>query len=264
MMQNTLRNTLRTSLRATLRNMKRLTRTDRTVRARLATLRSVASVAVLAAASAACTSQRMSQVTTESVGIMRTFENGAAIPPEEIREAKAIAVLRETEGAVVIGASGGEGVLVRRLAEAPAAGAAASPTHAGEWSPPLGIEVASGSIGLQIGGQTREIILIFKTTAAIDSMLATGAYAIGRIEGTAGDAQGRTAPDSPEPEVVPYVRTGGLYGGLSINGLTIKASDRINTTAYGTGWTAKKILSGEYPPPPGSGSLWSMLDEMAK
>lgn len=234
---------------------------------------------MFAIASTACTSQRMSQVTTDAVGILRTFDNGNVIPPEMIRDAKAIAVVRETEGAVVIGASAGEGVLVRRLA-APAnvaataggsaVGAAAPASSAtvswrpGEWSPPLGIEVGTGSIGLQVGGQSREIVLIFNSTAAIDQLLATGVYAIGRIEGTAGDAQGRTPPDVPVPDVAAFVRTGGLFGGVSINGLSIKPSDRVNTAAYGAGWTARRILNGEFSPPPGSGSLWSMLDEMSR
>ena len=234
---------------------------------------------MFAIASTGCTSQRMSQVTTDAVGILRTFDNGNVIPPEMIRDAKAIAVVRETEGAVVIGASAGEGVLVRRLA-APAnvaataggsaVGAAAPASSAtvswrpGEWSPPLGIEVGTGSIGLQVGGQSREIVLIFNSTAAIDQLLATGVYAIGRIEGTAGDAQGRTPPDVPVPDVAAFVRTGGLFGGVSINGLSIKPSDRVNTAAYGAGWTARRILNGEFSPPPGSGSLWSMLDEMSR
>lgn len=249
---------------------------------------------MFAIASTACTSQRMSQVTTDAVGILRTFDNGNVIPPEMIRDAKAIAVVRETEGAVVIGASAGEGVLVRRLA-APAnvaatgvggvgsAGGAAAKGGAstaapvgtvapatsvswrpGEWSPPLGIEVGTGSIGLQVGGQSREIVLIFNSTAAIDQLLATGVYAIGRIEGTAGDAQGRTPPDVPVPDVAAFVRTGGLFGGVSINGLSIKPSDRVNTAAYGAGWTARRILNGDFSPPPGSGSLWSMLDEMSR
>lgn len=210
----------------------------------------LASFVLLALASTGCTSQRMSQVVSENLNVLRAFDSASVIPPETMAAAKAVAVLRETEGAVIVGASGGEGVLVRRIE--------------GGWSPPLAIEMSTGSIGLQIGGQTREIVLVFTNQGAVDRMLATGIYSIGRIEGVAGTAQGRTAPDAPEPEVLPFVRSGGLFGGVSLNGLGFGPSQRVNTSAYGSTWTVRQVLSGELPPPPGSMSLWMMLDQMSR
>ncbi len=213
-------------------------------------LSTIASLVLLALASTACTSQRMSQVVSENLNVLRAFDAASVIPPETMAAAKAVAVLRETEGAMIVGASGGEGVLVRRIE--------------GGWSPPLAIAMSTGSIGLQIGGQTREIVLVFTAQSAVDRMLATGIYSIGRIEGVAGTAQGRTAPDSPEAEVLPFVRSGGLFGGVSLNGLGFGPSHRVNTTAYGSGWTVGQVLNGELSPPPGSMSLWMMLDQMSR
>ncbi len=208
----------------------------------------LAALLFLVVSSTACTSQRMSQVVSENIAVLRAFDTAEAIPAETMRSAKAVAVLRESGGAVVVGASGGEGVLVRRLEKG--------------WSPPLAIEMSTGSIGLQIGGQTREIVLLFTTDASVDRLLATGVVAIGRIEGVAGTAQGRTSPDSPEPDVIPFVRSDGLFGGLSINGLGFGPSQRVNNSAYGATWTVRQVLSGELPPPPGSWSLWTMLDQL--
>lgn len=204
---------------------------------------------LMAVLTTGCTANRMSEVTTKSVDVLRTFSAAGAIPPGALDEAKAVAILREGEGAAVVGFSGGEGVVVRRLENA--------------WSSPLAIEASSMSFGLQIGGQQKDVILIFKSTAAIDRLLATGAYAVGRAEGTFIDAQGRPTPQSPEPEVIPLVRTGGVFGGVSVAGLSFQASDKLNRRAYGDNWSVRKILSGEVEPPAGSWSLWQELDRIA-
>lgn len=209
----------------------------------------LSTLVLLAAGSGGCTAQRMSEVTTEAVDVLRTFSAANVIPPDAMAQAKAVAIIREGEGAVVVGFSGGEGVLVRRLDNG--------------WSPPLAIEASSTSLGLQIGGQERDIVLLLNSTSAIDRLLASGAYAVGRAEGTFLDAQGRPTPESPETQVTPFVRTDGIFGGVSINGLSFKASDKLNRRTYGDDWNMRKILSGEVTPPPGSLSLWQELDRIA-
>jgi len=197
----------------------------------------------------ACTANRMSEVTTQSVEILRGFTAAGAIPAGAMADAKAVAILREGEGAAVVGFSGGEGVLVRRLEDG--------------WSSPLAIEASSASIGLQIGGQEKDVVLLFKSTGSIDRLLASGAYAVGRAEGTFLDAQGRPTPQSPELDVVPFVRTGGVFGGVSIAGLSFKASEKLNRRAYGDAWSVREILSNQTNPPAGSWSLWRELDRIA-
>jgi lipid-binding SYLF domain-containing protein len=197
----------------------------------------------------ACTANRMSEVTTQSVEVLREFAAAGAIPAGALSEAKAVAILREGEGAAVVGFSGGEGVLVRRLD--------------GGWSSPLAIEASSASVGLQIGGQQKDVVLLFQSTGAIDRLLASGAYAVGRAEGTFLDAQGRPSPQSPEQDVVPIVRTGGVFGGVSIAGLSFKASEKLNRRAYGDDWSVRGILSGSAQAPAGSWSLWRELDRIA-
>lgn len=209
----------------------------------------ISTLLALAAGAGGCTSQRMSEVSTEAVDVLRAFSAANVIPPEAMSQAKAVAIIREGEGAVVVGFSGGEGVLVRRLDDG--------------WSPPLAIESSSASVGLQIGGQERDIVLLLNSTSAIDRLLASGAYAVGRAEGVFLDAQGRPTPESPETQVTPFVRTGGIFGGVSINGLSFKASDKLNRRTYGDDWSMRKILSGEVTPPPGSMSLWQELDRIA-
>lgn len=218
---------------------------------RVGLLRRVALCAAACLTLGACTSERMTQVIGEDIGILRGFQTAQAIAPEKVAEAKAIAIIRETKGAAVVGASGGEGVLLRRLGP-------------DRWSPPLAIEMSSGSFGLQIGGESRDIVLLFFDGAAVDRMLTSGSFAIGRAEGSFGDSFGRAGGAFPEPDVEAYVRLGGLYGGLSVGGIGFGPSEKLNTATYGSLWSARRVLNGEVDTPAGAPTLWKMIREMER
>ncbi|HMN97022.1 MAG TPA: lipid-binding SYLF domain-containing protein [Phycisphaerales bacterium] len=211
----------------------------------------LALAAGLLAHAGGCTAERMTQVIADDIVILRSFQTADAIPRERLREAKAVAIIRETKGAAVVGASGGEGVLLKRL-------------DGGKWSPPLAIEMSSGSFGLQIGGESREIVLLFFASSAVDRMLATGTFATGRAEGSFGDAFGRVPGSLPDQDVEAYVRLGGLFGGLSVNALGFGPSNKLNTATYGSTWTVRRVLNGEVETPAGAMTLWKMLNEMER
>lgn len=78
------------------------------------------------------------------------------IPASVLDNAKGIAVIPgELKGGFIFGGELGGGVLVSRLPD-------------GSWSPPAFISVAGGSFGLQIGGETRDIVLVFNTARSMD------------------------------------------------------------------------------------------------
>jgi SH3 domain-containing YSC84-like protein 1 len=78
------------------------------------------------------------------------------IPAYVLDNAKGIAVIRgELRAGFIFGAELGAGVLVSRLPD-------------GSWSPPALISLAGASFGLQIGGEARDIVLIFNTITSMD------------------------------------------------------------------------------------------------
>jgi lipid-binding SYLF domain-containing protein len=78
------------------------------------------------------------------------------IPTHVLDNAKGIAVIPgELKAGFIFGAELGRGVLVSRLPD-------------GNWSPPALISLAGASFGLQIGGEARDIVLIFNTARSMD------------------------------------------------------------------------------------------------
>ncbi len=209
--------------------------------------RSFLLLCLMVPALAACTSDRMSQLIGQDVRVLRTFTSAGQIDPQQFRDAKAVAVLAGGEGAVLIGASGAQGTLTRRL-----------PTG---WSPPLAVDLFSGTIGLQIGGQSREFVLLFMSEAALDRFVRDGNMPLARASGTAGDASGVASAGTPD-EIVVWTRSGGLFGSLALGGLGVRVNDSLNRDTYGPVFTAQKVLGGELRPPPGTTVLWSMLDNI--
>jgi len=123
-----------------------------------------------------------------------------------------------------IGARRGKGVLVVRQED-------------GSWSNPAFISLTGGSFGFQIGAQSTDIILVFKTRKSVDSIsngkLTLGADAsiaagpIGRHTGVATDL-------SFEAEVFSYARSRGLFAGVALEGAGIGMDRKSNAAYYGS------------------------------
>jgi lipid-binding SYLF domain-containing protein len=78
------------------------------------------------------------------------------IPAYVLDNAKGIAVIPgELKAGFIFGGEAGGGVLVSRLPN-------------GTWSPPAFISIAGASFGLQIGGEARDIVLVFNTPRSMD------------------------------------------------------------------------------------------------
>jgi len=211
------------------------------------TLKPLVLLALIFPALVGCGANRMSQLVGQDVRILRSFTSAGEIDPVQFRDAKAVAVLGGGEGAIVFGASSAQGTLVRRL---PAG-----------WSAPLAVDLFSGTVGLQIGGQSREFVLLFMTEAAIDRFTQEGNAPLARASGTAFDASGAASAGTP-PDIISLTRAGGLFGSLAVGGLGVRINDSLNRETYGPVFTAQKVLGGQLPPPPGTLVLWSMLDEI--
>ena len=81
-----------------------------------------------------------------------------SIPPSLLRNAFAVAVIPSViKAGFVVGGSYGKGVLVVRRPN-------------GRWSNPSFITLGAGSLGWQIGAQSSDIILVFKTRKGVENI----------------------------------------------------------------------------------------------
>lgn len=155
-----------------------------------------------------------------------------AIPADLLKRAKAVAVFPNVlKGAFIIGGQGGKGVISQRIG--------------GMWGPPAMFKLGGGSIGLQAGGSSTDIILLFMTDGSLKNLL-EDKFEIGGEATAAAGPVGRTARATTDAQfqaaILSYSRSKGLFAGIALTGAVISADNDANMALYST--NARDLLTG--------------------
>jgi lipid-binding SYLF domain-containing protein len=174
-----------------------------------------------------------------------------AIPSNLLARAYGVAVIPDVvKLGFGLGARHGRGVLVVRQQD-------------GSWSNPAFIALTGGSIGWQVGAQSTDIILVFKTRKGIDG-IANGKLTLGADASVAAGPVGRQASAATdlefEAEVVSYSRSRGLFAGVALEGSGVTMDRKANAAYYGdSGMTPERIFAGASMSPPETASRFVAL-----
>lgn len=157
----------------------------------------------------------------------------SAIPDKLLDEAKAIVVVPDTiKAGLVLGGRRGHGVMAVRNAE-------------GHWSNPSFVTLTGGSIGLQIGVQSADVVLVFRGERGLDSIV-NGKFTLGADAGVAAGPLGRNASASTDgqmkAEIWSWSRARGLFAGVALDGAVLSIDDRANESVYGQDTTPRMIF----------------------
>jgi lipid-binding SYLF domain-containing protein len=158
-------------------------------------------------------------------------QDGPFNAEEKLRRAKAIMIIPElSKGGFVIGGQGGQGVL---LVKRPS----------GEWSEPALFGIGGGTLGLQIGFQTAQMVLLVMTDPVLRTWL-RGDFTFGTQDGVAVFAQGTQYSDrtSQGANVIAWVRATGAYAGITVEGTSISFDRDANRAYYGKPLTPIDIV----------------------
>jgi lipid-binding SYLF domain-containing protein len=113
------------------------------------------------------------------------------------------------------------------------------------WSAPAFFKLGGGSIGLQIGAQSTDFVLLFMTRDGINSLL-SDEFTIGGDASVAAGPVGRQAGAETDiklnAQILSYSRSKGLFAGLELKGVVIKAAKDDMRDVYGDGVSAKDTL----------------------
>ncbi len=147
------------------------------------------------------------------------------VPPSLLARAYAVAVIPDVvKLGFGLGARRGKGVVVIRQPDS-------------TWSNPVFITLTGGSIGWQIGAQSTDVILVFKSRRGVDG-IASGKLTLGADASIAAGPVGRhtaVATDIQfEAEVYSYSRSRGLFAGVSLEGSGVTIDDKANAAFYGS------------------------------
>lgn len=164
----------------------------------------------------------------------------SAIPDKLFDEAKAIAVLPDTiKAGLIIGGRRGHGLLSIK-------------TPDGTWSNPTFITLTGGSIGLQAGVQSADVVLVFRSERGLDSIV-NGKFTLGADAGVAAGPIGRNASTATDgelkAEIWSWSRARGLFAGVALDGAVLAIDDAANQSVYGNGTTPRMIFEGRIATP---------------
>jgi lipid-binding SYLF domain-containing protein len=166
---------------------------------------------------------------------MINVPDGQGIPREALARAHAVAVFPGVvKGAFLIGGTAGDGVATARRPD-------------GSWSPPAVFRMAGGSLGLQIGAEVMDVVLLIMTPRGLQGLLSSE-FTLGADMSAAAGPTGRRSELQTDlkftTDIVTYSRTQGLFAGLSLSGASVRARDDWNHSLYGRGYTVQEILTG--------------------
>jgi lipid-binding SYLF domain-containing protein len=115
----------------------------------------------------------------------------------------------------------------------------------GGWGPPAAVKLEGGSFGLQLGGQSTDVILLVMDQRGMDHLV-SDKFTIGADAAAAAGPVGRDAKADTDimlhAEILSYARSRGAYAGLSLEGSTMRPDNEENRKLYGRDITNKDIL----------------------
>jgi len=175
-------------------------------------------------------SEKAAQVFKE---IMDTPDKG--IPKDLLDSAKCVAVFPNViKAGFIVGGRGGRGVASCKMAN-------------GNWTAPAFFNLGGGSIGLQIGAQATDFIMLFMNDKGMNSLL-SDQFEVGGDASVAAGPVGRQAGASTDvklnSQILSYSRSKGLFAGLELKGVVIKPDKDDMKDVYGANVTAKDVLNG--------------------
>lgn len=167
-----------------------------------------------------------------------------------LRRARAVMVCpRLFRAGFIFGGEGGDCVLTAR-------------DGGGSWSSPAFYTMGSGSVGLQIGVQDAQVMMIVLTerglNAILDSQFKVGADASVAFAHLGAGVEGSTTA-AVGADIVTFSRTRGLFAGLSLEGsiLTFRSAD--NRAYYGREVSARGLVIQMEAHNPGADPLRAVL-----
>ena len=182
-------------------------------------------------------SSRLESAATVLNEIMATPDKG--IPSDILGSAKCVAVVPNLlKGGFIVGGAHGRGMATCRTATG--------------WSAPAPVTTTGGSIGLQIGGQSVDLVMVVMNDRGMQALL-TNKFKLGADASVAAGPVGRHTEGATDwklrAEVLTYSRARGLFAGISFNGAVIKQDEDATGELYGRQVDFKTILTGSVSAP---------------
>ena len=158
------------------------------------------------------------------------------IPQSLLDKSECVIVLPSVlKAAFIVGGSYGRGVMTCRTGE----------KFNGPWGSPTMVALEGGSVGLQIGGEATDFVLLLMSQRSAESVLSTKVKLGADVSAAAGP-KGRDASAETDAamraEILSYSRARGVFAGISLEGSTLRPDNDANRRLYSKEINAESIV----------------------
>lgn len=169
----------------------------------------------LAASTGDETAERLKRAST----VLNTLTHSDhGILPGRIAGADCVAVIPGfKKGAAVVGVGYGRGFISCR--------------NGSNWSAPGAIKLEVGSLGVQVGGEDIDLVIVSMDRDRRSKLL-SDRFAIGS-DASAAWGNGKSAHDDPNANILFYGLTKGVFAGFGLDGATLKPDESADSALYG-------------------------------
>ena len=182
--------------------------------------------------------------------LMMTPDRG--IPDSIASKATCVAVIPGfKKGAFVVGGQYGQGIVSCRTGKG--------------WSAPAFIQMTGASFGLQIGGQSTDLVLVATNKDGFQHLLRDKVKLGGDVAIAAGPVGRNSQAATTElarAALLSYSRSKGVFAGVDLTGDVVNQNIEDTNTYYGKSIPYETILSGGVPARPSSAHFISTVSQL--
>jgi lipid-binding SYLF domain-containing protein len=158
------------------------------------------------------------------------------IPQDLLNKAECVIVYPSVlKAAFIIGGSYGRGAMTCRTGK----------NFTGPWSVPSMMALEAGGVGLQIGGEATDFVLLVMNDRGAHSILSSKVK-LGADAAVAAGPKGRNAQAATDvtlrAEILTYSRSRGLFAGVSLEGSTVRPDNDANERVYHKKLSAEDVI----------------------
>jgi lipid-binding SYLF domain-containing protein len=210
----------------------------------------------LAAADDEKEEQRLRNCGTVLKEVLDVPEN---IPRDLLNKAECVIVYPSVlKAAFIVGGSYGRGAMTCRTGK----------NFTGPWSAPSMMALEAGGVGLQIGGEATDFVLLVMNDRGAHAILSSKVK-LGADAAVAAGPKGRDAQAATDvtlrAEILTYSRSRGLFAGISLEGSTVRPDGDANERVYRKKISAEDIIfKHEAEVPPAARPMVSYLNQKAR
>jgi lipid-binding SYLF domain-containing protein len=158
------------------------------------------------------------------------------IPQDLLNKARCVVLPSVVKAAFIVGGSYGHGVMICRTGE----------NFRSPWGAPVMMALEGGSVGLQIGGQATDFVILVMNDRGASSLLHSKVK-LGGDASIAAGPKGRDASAESDvtlrSEMLSYSRSRGVFAGISLEGSTLRPDNDANRKLYGRDATPSEIIT---------------------